>query len=79
MLGFGLHLGLHQTPRLAQRQVQICSVCRQYRETYLSAEERACVLALGGPYALCPCCHQETDPSDKNYRRRVRRWVARHG
>lgn len=80
MIGFGLHLSLRQAPSLTQRQQQLCTVCRQSIETYLSERDRANVLILGGPYALCLCCHQAApDPGDRNYRRRFRRWRARHG
>lgn len=80
LTSFGLHVDLRKTPCLAQRLEQVCTVCRRAIAAYVSAQNRANALALGGPYAVCPCCHQlAPDPKDRNYRRRARRWLARCG
>ena len=66
---------LSLTPNL--RQYQECSVCLQEMDTD-GGNARVCAQLFGAKaLAVCPCCGQEADPSDRNYTRRARLWIRK--
>ncbi len=66
-MGMGLRLGLK------------CTVCYQWRDEARAQATSVAVALFGAKgYAVCPCCEQPApDQHDRNYRRRVRRFLAR--
>lgn len=66
------------------RTLQSCRVCLQYRDEDEAKRAAVEVALFGrGAYAVCPSCGQKADDAhDRNYRRRVRRFLTsrrRHG
>ena len=72
-----------QKMELKQTMQHICSVCRFPIPSSPTEENRRMLRAFndapGAKYNICPCCHNGvTNPTNKAYAERARRWTQRH-
>jgi hypothetical protein len=69
-----MRLGFSMTMRMAM----VCSVCGNERGTP-DPDAFEAMLVGAAAFKFCPCCgHSVSDFKDRNYRRRARRWIAKH-
>lgn len=64
---------------MSQYMALMCAVCRENEHGTPDPDAFEAMLVGYVAYKFCPCCkHTVSDFKDRNYRRRVDRWVAKH-